>query len=99
MVPALHNFITVDTAGFLSNPQNVQAVYNMCEKILQEDSGDDPQCHACKILEVILLQCQGHVDDVAHQSFDYYHVMQLYICLCVCPGPTTNNKSCFGACN
>jgi hypothetical protein len=67
MVPALHNFITVDTAGFLSNPQNVQAVYNMCEKILQEDSGDDPQCHACKILEVILLQCQGHVDDVLPQ--------------------------------
>ena len=33
MVPSLHNFITVDTAGFLSNPQNVQAVYNMCEKV------------------------------------------------------------------
>ncbi|XP_062513160.1 importin-7-like [Corticium candelabrum] len=67
MVPCLHNYITVDTPGFLSNPSNVQAVYQMCEKILQEESGEDPQCHACKLLEVVLLQCRGHVDNFLPQ--------------------------------
>ena len=33
MMPALHNYITVDTTTFLSNPKNIEAIYNMCKKV------------------------------------------------------------------
>lgn len=28
------------------------------------DAGEDPECHAAKLLEVIILQCKGHIDQV-----------------------------------
>uniref|UniRef100_A0A4W3GXB4 Importin 8 n=1 Tax=Callorhinchus milii TaxID=7868 RepID=A0A4W3GXB4_CALMI len=59
MMPVLHNYVTVDTDAFLSNPKNVEIVYNMCKKVLAGDAGEDAECHAAKLLEVIILQCQG----------------------------------------
>ncbi|XP_049829348.1 importin-7 isoform X1 [Schistocerca gregaria] len=62
MMPALHNYVTVDTATFLSNENYVLAMYNMCKAVLTGDSGEDPECHAAKLLEVIILQCKGRID-------------------------------------
>ncbi|KAH7967744.1 hypothetical protein HPB52_002097 [Rhipicephalus sanguineus] len=31
MMPALHNFVTVDTPGFVSNENHLLAMYNMCK--------------------------------------------------------------------
>ncbi|CAH1785309.1 unnamed protein product [Owenia fusiformis] len=62
MMPALHNYITVDTPAFLSNPSHIESIYNMCKTIMTSDSGEDAECHAAKLLEVILLQCKEHVD-------------------------------------
>lgn len=78
MMPALHNYVTVDTPAFLSNENHVLAMFNMCKAILNRnsdpsikeavvevltgDSGEDPECHAAKLLEVIILQCKGHID-------------------------------------
>lgn len=62
MMPALHNYITVDTPAFLSNENHVLAMFNMCKAILTGDAGEDPECHAAKLLEVIILQCKGHID-------------------------------------
>uniref|UniRef100_A0A224XHI9 Putative nuclear transport receptor ranbp7/ranbp8 importin beta superfamily n=1 Tax=Panstrongylus lignarius TaxID=156445 RepID=A0A224XHI9_9HEMI len=62
MMPALHNYVVIDTPAFLSNQNHVLAMYNMCKVILTVDSGDDPECHAAKLLEVIILQCKGHID-------------------------------------
>uniref|UniRef100_T1J129 Importin N-terminal domain-containing protein n=1 Tax=Strigamia maritima TaxID=126957 RepID=T1J129_STRMM len=60
MMPALHNYITVDTAAFLSDEKNLFAIYNMCKAVLtSSDAGEDPECHAAKLLEVVLLQCKG----------------------------------------
>ncbi|RXG69818.1 Importin-7 [Armadillidium vulgare] len=59
MMPALHNYITVDTPAFLSNEARLQAVLDMCKTILTDDSGEDEECHAAKLLEVIVLQCQN----------------------------------------
>ena len=28
------------------------------------EAGEDPECHAAKLLEVIILQCKGHIDQV-----------------------------------
>ncbi|OWF54942.1 importin-7-like [Mizuhopecten yessoensis] len=62
MMPALHNYITVDTPAFLSNPENIQIIYNMCKAVMSADIGEDAECHAAKLLEVVLLQCPGQVD-------------------------------------
>ncbi|XP_067907112.1 importin-8 isoform X4 [Heterodontus francisci] len=59
MMPLLHNYVTVDTDAFLSNPKNVEIIYNLCKKVLTGDAGEDAECHAAKLLEVIILQCQG----------------------------------------
>jgi len=65
MMPALHNYITVDTKAFLSNPMYMEAMYNMAKAMLEGDPGEDPECHAAKLLEVIILQCKGHnIDQV-----------------------------------
>lgn len=62
MMPALHNYIIVDTEAFLSNQNHILAVFNMCKAILNGDAGEDPESHAAKLLEVIILQCKGRID-------------------------------------
>ncbi|XP_050295459.1 importin-7 [Anthonomus grandis grandis] len=67
MMPALHNYITVDTAAFLSDEKRLLAIYNMCKEVLTKDNGEDPEAHAAKLLEVVLLQCRGKIDQAAPQ--------------------------------
>ena len=75
MMPALHNYITVDTKvaslavvvmvvvtmltplpqAFLSTPDFMMCMYNMAKTMLEGDPGEDPECHAAKLLEVMLL--------------------------------------------
>ncbi|KAL6429387.1 hypothetical protein ACFW04_008221 [Cataglyphis niger] len=62
MMPALHNYITIDTPAFLSNENHILAMFNMCKAVLTGEGGEDPECHAAKLLEVIILQCKGHID-------------------------------------
>ncbi|CAN7998754.1 unnamed protein product [Ixodes hexagonus] len=62
MMPALHNFVTVDTPAFVSNENHLLAMYNMSKAVLEGDSGEDPKFHALKLLEVIILQCKGQID-------------------------------------
>ncbi|XP_035003852.1 importin-8 isoform X6 [Hippoglossus stenolepis] len=59
MMPLLHNYITVDTDMLLSNPKHLEVIYSMCKKVLTIDAGEDAECHAAKLLEVIILQCRG----------------------------------------
>jgi len=33
-------------------------------KVLDKESGDDAECHAAKLLEVIVIQCKGKIDQV-----------------------------------
>ena len=32
--------------------------------MLTNSPGEDPECHAAKLLEVIILQCKGQIDSV-----------------------------------
>lgn len=66
MMPVLHNYITVDTNAFLSNENYLLATFNMCKTILTVEMGEDPECHAAKLLEVIILQCKGRIDKVKY---------------------------------
>ncbi|XP_077356952.1 importin-8 isoform X2 [Festucalex cinctus] len=59
MMPLLHNYVTVDTDAFLSDPKNLEIIYSMCKKVLTTDSGEEAECQAAKLLEVIILQCKG----------------------------------------
>lgn len=62
MMPALHNFIRVDTQAFVSNENHLLAIFNMCKSVLSSESNEDSECHAAKLLEVIILQCKGLID-------------------------------------
>ena len=65
LMPTLHNYITVDTKAFLANPDYMMAMYNMAKTMFEGDPGEDPECHAAKLLEVNLLQCKSHnIDQV-----------------------------------
>ncbi|XP_074126741.1 importin-8 isoform X3 [Sminthopsis crassicaudata] len=59
MMPLLHNYVTIDTVTLLSNPKYLEIIYTMCRKVLTGDAGEDAECHAAKLLEVIILQCRG----------------------------------------
>ncbi|KAF3832671.1 hypothetical protein F7725_026336 [Dissostichus mawsoni] len=65
MMPLLHNYVTVDTDTLLSDTKYLEIIYAMCKKVLTGDPGEDPECHAAKLLEVIILQCKGRgIDQV-----------------------------------
>nr|XP_040136771.1 importin-8 [Ictidomys tridecemlineatus] len=59
MMPLLHNYVTIDTNTLLSNPKHLEVLFTMCRKVLCGDAGEDAECHAAKLLEVIILQCKG----------------------------------------
>ena len=59
MMPALHNYVCVDTPGFLASEARLQAVLEMCKTILSSECAEDEQSHAAKLLEVVVLQCQN----------------------------------------
>ena len=61
MMPSLHNYVTVDTEGFLANEARVVAIYNMCKAVLTGDQDEYKELHAVKLLECIILQCQGRL--------------------------------------
>ncbi|KAJ3612126.1 hypothetical protein NHX12_020403 [Muraenolepis orangiensis] len=59
MMPLLHNYVTVDTDTLLSCPEHLELIFTMCKKVLTSGAGEDAECHAAKLLEVIVLQCRG----------------------------------------
>ena len=64
-MPVLFNYVKVDNATFVSNPANLEMVISMCKAIMSGDPGEDPQVHACKLLEVIVLESRGKIDAVS----------------------------------
>lgn len=62
MMSVVFNYIRVDNEGFLSNPKHVEIVIAMAKTMLTDDPGEDPQTYACKLLEVMLLECKGRID-------------------------------------
>lgn len=62
MMPVLHNYITVNKEAFLSDSKRLLAVYNICKEVLTGNIGEDPESHAAKILEILLLQYLREID-------------------------------------
>lgn len=45
---------------------------NVLNQILSGDPGEDPECHAAKLLEVVILQCKGRgIDQVCFLNIDH----------------------------
>ncbi|KAH8248010.1 hypothetical protein KR032_010984, partial [Drosophila birchii] len=66
IMPALHNYVTVDTPSFLSNPNRLYAIIDMCQTVLTSCPGDNPEWYAAKLMEVLILQCKGQIDGLMH---------------------------------
>ncbi|CAH8841569.1 unnamed protein product [Trichobilharzia szidati] len=62
MTPCIHNYITVDHAAFLSDPQRIEVVTTMCSEVFQMDDEERLQMHAAKLLEVLLLDYRGQIN-------------------------------------
>lgn len=51
--------------------------------MLKSDAGEDAECHAAKLLEVLLLQYRGLIDQVVHESRVIF-VTVCYVIVLVC---------------
>ena len=36
----------------------------MCQKVLRSNAGEDPEQHAVKLLECVILQCRGEINSI-----------------------------------
>uniref|UniRef100_A0A1I8BG76 Importin N-terminal domain-containing protein n=1 Tax=Meloidogyne hapla TaxID=6305 RepID=A0A1I8BG76_MELHA len=62
-MPVLHAFLTVGAEVFLASQEKIQMLMSMCEKTICDDDSDEiGKAHAAKMLEVFVLQSQGHVN-------------------------------------
>ncbi|CAF3605893.1 unnamed protein product, partial [Rotaria sordida] len=57
----LHNYVVNDTPSFLSQPDRLEIVFEMCKHVIVNDLGEDSEAHAAKLIEVIILQCQDNM--------------------------------------
>lgn len=60
----LHNYVVNDTPSFLSQPDRIETVFEMCKHVIVNDLGEDSEAHAVKLMEVIILQCQDNMTAV-----------------------------------
>lgn len=65
MMPLLHNYVTVDTPAFLADShKRLECIFKIIKQVLGSKSGDfEAESYAAKLLEVIILQCHGHIDN------------------------------------
>lgn len=66
MMSPLHNYATVDSDKFLSNPQYIEIMYNMAKTVLKVEDNEDPQYRALKLIEVIIINHRGKIDHMLH---------------------------------
>ena len=62
-VVCLYNYATRDPEGFLSDPSRLAKMCTMCEHVLgNSEAGEDSECHAAKLLEVLVLTYKGQIN-------------------------------------
>lgn len=64
MMPVLHSYLSVDTDSFLARPERVNALLEMTFNMFKDEFSEDEQVHAAKLLECLLLQCQGRINSL-----------------------------------
>lgn len=65
LMPVLNNYVQVDTKSFLADPKRIECILKMIKQVLDAQIDDDEsESHAAKLLEIIVLQCHGQIDNV-----------------------------------
>lgn len=67
MMPALHNYIIVDTPTFLSNPENLQIIYNMCKQV--SDNYIHVHLYSMYTYIVYAIQLHPNIGDLGDKVF------------------------------
>ncbi|KOB51922.1 Importin-7 [Operophtera brumata] len=73
IMPVLHNYITVDTNAFVSNKNHILAIFNMVKIVLTAKNEDESEMFAAKLLEVMVLQCSGKIDNCLPSIVELVH--------------------------
>uniref|UniRef100_A0A915AS39 Importin N-terminal domain-containing protein n=1 Tax=Parascaris univalens TaxID=6257 RepID=A0A915AS39_PARUN len=104
MMPVLHSYLTVDTDSFLARPERVNALVEMAVNMFNDEFGEDDQIHAAKLLECLILQCQGRIDNLVpdivqlaitrlHQPFEDGKELRPMLLLVICAGLYYNSET------
>uniref|UniRef100_A0AAF5PKN2 Importin-7/11-like TPR repeats domain-containing protein n=1 Tax=Wuchereria bancrofti TaxID=6293 RepID=A0AAF5PKN2_WUCBA len=64
LMPVLHSYLTVDTDGFLARPERLRAFIEIAVNMFNEDMEENDQVHAAKLLECLILECQGKINNL-----------------------------------
>ncbi|VBB27537.1 unnamed protein product [Acanthocheilonema viteae] len=64
VMPVLHSYLTVDTDGFLARPERLRAFVEIAVNMFSEDMEETDQVHAAKLLECLILECQGKINNL-----------------------------------
>uniref|UniRef100_A0A0K0F0I1 Novel protein similar to vertebrate importin 8 (inferred by orthology to a zebrafish protein) n=1 Tax=Strongyloides venezuelensis TaxID=75913 RepID=A0A0K0F0I1_STRVS len=65
IMPVLHTYLCSSSEGFLAQPDRLQKVLALCEKVLKDlDYGEDNQLHAAKFLECIIVECGNSILEI-----------------------------------
>ncbi|EJD73694.1 importin-beta domain-containing protein, variant [Loa loa] len=64
VMPVLHSYLTVDTDGFLARPERLRAFVEIAVNMFNEDMEENDQVHAAKLLECLILECQGKISNL-----------------------------------
>ncbi|VIO88895.1 Uncharacterized protein BM_BM9554 [Brugia malayi] len=64
VMPVLHSYLTVDTDGFLARPERLRAFVEIAVNMFNEDTEENDQVHAAKLLECLILECQGKINNL-----------------------------------
>ncbi|VDM47777.1 unnamed protein product [Toxocara canis] len=103
MMPVLHSYLTVDTDSFLARPERVNALVEMAVHMFKDEFGEDDQIHAAKLLECLILQCQGRIDNLVpdivqlamtrlHQPFEDGKELKPMLLMVICAGLYYNSE-------
>ncbi|VDK80864.1 unnamed protein product [Onchocerca ochengi] len=64
VMPVLHSYLTVDTDSFLARPERLRAFVEIAVNMFNEDAEENDQIHAAKLLECLILECQGKINNL-----------------------------------
>jgi hypothetical protein len=71
LMPVLHNYVMIDTKGFLIEPKRLECIFNIIKQVMNSNVDDDEaESHAAKLLEVIILQCHHSIENVLPSIFE-----------------------------
>lgn len=70
MMSPIHNYVTVDPDRFIASEQNVIALFDMCQTIMNDPNGtEEMESYAAKLIEIIILQFHKKINANLLYSF------------------------------